>query len=77
MSVCIFCHHDPSYTDPYCATNPGHGCTYGFHHEYENAMVAQKPPQAKPVDRKLCPKCGMHPKNPAYAGNGCDHAGAP
>ncbi len=27
----------------------------------------------KPKDKKLCTKCGLHPKNPMFSTNGCAH----
>lgn len=47
---------------------------YGFAHEYPEDLLARVPVQkVKGPDVKLCRACGLHPKNPLYAGNGCQH----
>lgn len=63
MSVCIFClTHESRVKEQ---------CLYGMHHEYE---VEKKPAQpVKKSSKALCTKCGLHPKNPASASNGCSH----
>lgn len=46
-------------------------CTYGALHSFH---LDEKPKeQKKVVDKQLCLVCGKHPKNPAYATNGCQH----
>jgi len=60
-NVCIFClaHRDR-----------GTACTYGMAHEYP---AGPAPKQAPKRDTQRCTKCGLHPKNPASATNGCEH----
>ena len=73
MSTCIFCLRDAVTAEPFCKDNPGHGCTYGFHHEGVEGLVEKPKPAPKGPDKKLCLKCGLHPKNPAASTNGCAH----
>jgi len=75
MSICIFCFGRPP---------PGLECTYGLHHEFPKEKLPVisvggtkesgwgTGPTKKP-DAKLCVKCGIHPKNPLFASNGCEH----
>jgi hypothetical protein len=72
MSLCIFCFRYPDDPRPWCPDNPGFGCTYGFHHERVTVEVP-KPKQPKTSSKFLCTKCGLHPKNPLSASNGCQH----
>lgn len=44
-------------------------CTYGFEHEFPKPVVRQ----AHKGDASLCTLCGLHPKNPKSATNGCAH----
>lgn len=65
--ICIFCFR--------CRGDvaPGKGgCSYGCEHEFPEPPV-KTGPKPKGVDPKLCPKCGLHPKNPKYASSDCDH----
>lgn len=63
-NTCIFCLNCPG--KPY---NAFVDCTYGSPHEYP---AVEKPKQVVvKVDRKLCIKCGLHPKNPKAVG--CEH----
>jgi hypothetical protein len=50
----------------------GPSCSYGLAHEFWPESVAKAKPEKK-VDKKLCNRCGLHPKNPASASNGCAH----
>lgn len=77
MSVCIFCHRRPDYPLPYVQKgDPGQGCMYGFAHEYPEDALERSPVQKpKGPDRSLCPACGLHPKNPRFLANGCQHEG--
>lgn len=62
MSVCIFCFtHESSLKE---------ACSYGMHHELEAKVVKQV---KKKANKLLCTKCGLHPKNPLFATNGCSH----
>jgi hypothetical protein len=71
--VCIFCRKRPDVdATPWVPGNPGAGCTYGLGHEVFRPIVKVAPQPRKP-DAKLCSKCGLHPKNPASATNGCEH----
>lgn len=70
--ICIFCLRAPG-SPPWCTANPGRGCTYGFACEYPLEETAQKPAPTHVRDAKLCVKCGLHPKNPMSATNGCVH----
>ena len=69
IAICIFCLKLPSDPTPWVRDNPGKGCTYGLEHEYPEEPTKQP----KKVDKKLCTKCGLHPKNPASSTNGCEH----
>ncbi len=87
--LCALCLKTESDKTPWCKDNPGEGCTYGMHHEYkcilcdqwavrgkafcENHASGEKPVQQKKPDKKLCKKCGLHPKNPVSVTNGCEH----
>ncbi len=72
---CIFCFKAPSNTTPFCPVNPGHGCTYGMHHEFPEGAEAkaEKPKPTKKIDKQVCTKCGLHARNPVSATNGCPH----
>lgn len=61
---CIFCRRHKS--------DAAESCTYGGKHEFGVEARAEAPQPKKP-DPKLCVKCGLHPKNPASATNGCAH----
>lgn len=66
LDCCIFCLTcRGSIPDP-----TGRTCTYGMGHEFP---VTVAPQQAKRPDASLCALCGLHPKNPASASNGCAH----
>lgn len=73
--ICIFCFRSDSNPIPWCVDNPGRGCQYGLAHEYhpspEDAVVL-KTVEKKPA-KNLCVKCGLHPRNPVSAQNGCAH----
>lgn len=71
IGLCIFCFKFADDPAPWVAGNPGHGCTYGLGHEYPKTEKPTQP--ARKVDRQLCTKCGLHPKNPASSTNGCAH----
>jgi hypothetical protein len=59
--VCVFClTHEMR----------GAACTYLMPHEYPARPKATAAPR---VDRQLCVKCGLHPKNPAGAASACAH----
>jgi hypothetical protein len=62
-NICIFClgHRDSGIV----------WCSYGMHHEYPAAET--KPKQGPKPDKALCSRCGLHPKNPVSATNGCEH----
>jgi hypothetical protein len=60
---CIFCFKAKSAAPA--------ACFYGMHHEFPEPEVKQQPVKLK--DAKLCAKCGLHPRNPASATNGCAH----
>jgi hypothetical protein len=65
--ICIFCLDCRSSVE-------GKPCrSYLSHHEFPEPPV-KTGPRPKGIDPKLCPKCGLHPKNPKYSENGCDHA---
>jgi hypothetical protein len=68
---CIFCLEPKSSPRPWVPSNPGLGCTYGLGHEYPAEET--KPAQVHKPDKKLCLKCGLHPRNPKAAANGCEH----
>ncbi len=69
MSLCFFCLRDANDERVWCQDNPGEGCTYGMRHEFPEE---EKPKQVVvKMDRKICLKCGMHPKNPKAVG--CEH----
>ena len=68
--LCLFCIRPRGDTRVWCADNPGDGCTYGLAHEYP---PRERSKQARPIDRNLCVRCGLHPKNPASTTNGCEH----
>ena len=74
MSTCVFCFRAEGDLAPFCPENPGKGCTYGLAHEYPGAGVAPALPVPKRRDAKLCVLCGLHPRNPASATNGCAHS---
>lgn len=63
LDVCVFCLT--------CRGNVGPTCTYGLAHEFPTAV--RRPTQERKVDKKLCSKCGLHPKNPKFDTNGCVH----
>jgi len=71
--VCIMCLRHSSRTESFVPGNPGLGCTYGWRHEYEEKVKQAPSPKSKIVDKKLCHKCGLHPKNPAFMTNNCEH----
>lgn len=72
LDICIFCVRHNSSTEPWCPSNPGRGCTYGYGHEYP---LDEKPkPSVAKTDTSLCTQCGLHPKNPKSSTNGCAHA---
>ena len=50
----------------------GPSCSYGLAHEFWPEPAPKVKPEKK-VDKKLCNRCGLHPKNPASANNGCAH----
>jgi hypothetical protein len=70
-ALCTFCLKAKGDPTPWCKGNPGLGCTYGWAHEFLEPEVRAAPPPR--VDKKLCTRCGLHPKNPAYAASGCAH----
>jgi hypothetical protein len=74
-NICIFCFQGPNNPKPWCTNNPGHGCTYGFHHEFPEDVVvmADKTRPVKKLDKQVCIKCNVHAKNPTSASNGCQH----
>lgn len=59
-NCCIFClfHKD----------HVAQVCTYGMYHEFPQVILEKKTVK---IDRKICIKCGLHPKNPKAVG--CDH----
>lgn len=61
MSVCIFCLGMRDASEP---------CFYGMHHELDVPIVKK---QEKKTNKLLCTKCGLHPKNPAFASSECVH----
>ena len=63
MSTCIFCHKS-------MPSRSAEDCTYGLGHEWEDVI---KPKQVAKPDLARCSKCGVHPKNPLSATNGCAH----
>lgn len=69
-ALCVFCLKMPGDPTPFCAANPGRGCTYGLEHEFPR-QPAKQPARRPDVSR--CLRCGLHPKNPASATNGCTH----
>jgi hypothetical protein len=69
--ICLFCLKHEGDATPWCKDNPGRGCTYGLDHEFPEPLEPKK--QEPKKDKKLCIKCGLHPKNPASATNGCAH----
>lgn len=73
--ICLFCFRSPG-AAPWCPDNPGEGCTYGLRHEYATpraAAILAEPAALKRVHPQLCKRCGLHPKNPKSATNGCEH----
>lgn len=70
--LCTFCSRHESDKRPWVPSNPGLGCTYGYAHEFPEAPVVKAKPEKK-TDKKLCIKCGLHPKNPAFATKVCEH----
>lgn len=72
IRLCIHCLKHEGDPRPWVVANPGNGCTYGLGHEFPE-VEKPKPPPAKKADKQLCLKCGLHPKNPASATNGCAH----
>jgi hypothetical protein len=70
--LCVFCLKHESDKTPWIESNPGKGCTYGYAHEYLEPEVQPEIQQKKP-DKKLCVKCGLHPKNPLASTNNCEH----
>jgi len=70
---CIFCLQYQGIAQPFCKDNPGKGCTYGFHHSFDEPTVAPIQKQTKKVDKQVCLKCNMHIKNPNSNTNGCAH----
>jgi len=71
--ICIFCLRHESDPRPWCPENPGLGCTYALAHEYEPGEEAKPKQPERRLDKELCVRCGLHPKNPASATNGCAH----
>lgn len=71
--ICTFCFQPPDNPKVWCVDNPGHGCTYGMHHEFPEEIKEIPQPPVKKTDKKLCTQCGLHPKNPLAASNGCQH----
>lgn len=59
FEMCIFCFG-------YKSNNAQ--CPYGTH-EYPKRPVKQE----RKKDTQLCLKCGMHPRNPKYQANECEH----
>jgi hypothetical protein len=75
MNLCIFCLRSAQ-SEPWCTDNPGNGCTYGFHHELVVGIAEEpevKKVQTIKVDKKLCMKCKLHPANPKFKTNNCEH----
>jgi hypothetical protein len=64
--LCVFC---------LCSRQDGPGmrCSFGLGHEWPPAAKTQQKPAKKP-DNKLCQKCGLHPQNPTFKTNGCEHS---
>jgi hypothetical protein len=73
VNICIFCLKTPNDPTPWCKNNPGHGCTYGGHHEFLEEAEKAKPVQQKKADKARCIKCNLHPKNPLSSTNECEH----
>jgi hypothetical protein len=71
--VCTFCLRHESRLEPFCPENPGHGCTYGLHHEYPIDPNEKPKAAGKKPDKSICTKCSLHMRNPASATNGCVH----
>jgi len=74
-NLCIFCLKYSDDLTPWCAGNPGHGCQYGYYHDYYygDTVVAPIHKQVKKVDKQVCTKCLVHIKNPISNSNGCTH----
>jgi hypothetical protein len=85
LRFCIFCLRAEGAV-PWCASNPGDGCTYGCAHEFPCALCGHllckahdpdrldKPKQPpRKIDQNRCIKCDLHIKNPLAATNGCAH----
>lgn len=71
--LCVFCLKSERDKTPWCASNPGLGCTYGLGHDYGD-LAPLKPVSKQPKRPSgLCTK-GLHPKNPASKTNGCEHS---
>jgi hypothetical protein len=63
--VCVFCRQHKDNVGPVCDS-------FKARHEFREADVKAAPQPKKP-DAKLCTKCGLHPRNPVSATNGCAH----
>lgn len=78
MDICIFCFQGKDNPKPFCHTNPGNGCTFGFYHDFGDGEFGKPTSGAvkqpvKKIDKQVCVKCNLHIKKPASATNGCEH----
>lgn len=71
--LCIFCLRVEGDPTPWVAANPGEGCQYGLHHEYEPGAEAKPKQPPRKVDKNICTKCNLHAKNPASTASDCAH----
>lgn len=68
LDCCVFCLRcRGNIAEPEART-----CTYGMGHEFPQAAPQRQP--ERPRDASLCVRCGLHPRNPASATNGCEHS---
>ena len=65
VGVCVFCRQHKDHIGPVCDS-------FKMRHEFREAPIAVAP-QPKKRDAQLCVHCGLHPRNPASATNGCEH----
>jgi len=59
------------YWTPNAPLHAANRCTHGCAHEFPVLAKPEPPPMKR--DPKLCVRCGLHPRNPAAANNGCAH----
>jgi hypothetical protein len=80
--VCTYCHAtrwDTTGGTPlafYWAPGRTHApdtCTYGLAHGWPEAPAAAPAVGVRKRDTSLCTRCGLHPRNPVAAANGCAH----